>query len=312
VRRDQIDDKVEKVMNDLIAQAAAANFESRVVMPARELGAYEALWAREGTSFKTLADIFREHAGSIPSDFVSPREVEQYSRMTLGTIREAGIQHFGIRVHGAGEYPPKLREAQHPVELLYFQGNWDISKSRCVAIVGTRHPTEEGMRRAAKLARSFVKEDFTVVSGLAQGIDTVAHTAAIEAKGRTVAVLGTPITSSYPAENRDLQRRIADEFLAISQVPIIRYSRQGPKENRFFFRERNVTMSALTEATVIVEAGNGSGTLILARHAIQQNRKLFILDSCFRNSALTWPEKYAARGAIRVSKFDEIRANLAD
>lgn len=298
-------------MNDLIAQAAADDdFESRAVMPARELGAYEALWAREGTSFKALADTFREHPRSIPSDFVSQREAEQYSRRALAAIHEAGIRHFGIRVHGAGEYPPKLRDAQHPVELLYFQGNWDITNSRCVAIVGTRHPTEEGMRRAAKLARSFVQDNFTVVSGLAQGIDTVAHTTAIEAKGRTVAVLGTPITSCYPPGNKDLQRLIADEFLVISQVPIVRYSRQGPKGNRFFFPERNVTMSALTEATVIVEAGNTSGTLIQARHAIQQSRKLFILDSCFRNPELTWPAKYLERGAIRVSEFDEIRAHL--
>jgi predicted Rossmann fold nucleotide-binding protein DprA/Smf involved in DNA uptake len=93
--------------------------------------------------------------------------------------------------------------------------------------------------------------------------------AAIQAKGRTVAVLGTPITSCYPPENKDLQRLIADEYLVISQVPIIRYSQQGPKGNWCFFPERNVTMSALTEATVIVEAGNLSGALIQARHAIQ-------------------------------------------
>lgn len=298
-------------MTDLISHAAAADFQSRAVMPARELGAYEALWAKEGTTFKSLADIFRQHPGSIPSDFVSPGDAEQYSRMALGTIRAAGIKHFGIRVHGAGEYPPKLRDAKHPVELLYFQGNWDITNSRCVAIVGTRHPTDEGTRRATKLARRFAKDGFTVVSGLAQGIDTAAHTAAIEADGLTIAVLGTPITSCYPPENRELQLRIADQFLVISQVPIVRHSRQGPKGNRFFFPERNVTMSALTEATVIVEAGNTSGTLIQARHAIQQNRKLFILDSCFRNPELTWPAKYLERGAIRVGEFEEIRAHLA-
>ena len=298
-------------MNDLIAQAAAAALESRAVMPARELGAYEALWAREGTSFKTLAETFRQHPGSIPSDFVPEREAEQYSRRVLDALREAGIRHFGIRVHGAGEYPPKLRDAQHPIELLYFQGNWDITHSRCVAIIGTRQPTEAGKRRAAKLARSFVKDDFTVVSGLARGIDTVAHRAAIQAKGRTVAVLGTPITSCYPPENKDLQRLIADEYLVISQVPIIRYSQQGSKGNWCFFPERNVTMCALTEATVIVEAGNLSGTLIQARHAILQNRKLFILDSCFRNLDLTWPAKYLGRGAIRVREFDEIRAHLS-
>jgi DNA processing protein len=298
-------------MNDLLSQLAASDFQARAVMPVREMGAYEALWAREGTTFKALADIFREHPGSMPSDFVSQAEAGRYSRMALGTIRTANIKHFGIRVHGAGEYPPRLRDAQHPVELLYFQGNWDIASSRCVAIVGTRKPSEEGLRRAARLAGRFAKDEFTIFSGLAQGIDTVAHIAAIEAGGRTVAVLGTPITSCYPPENSALQRRIADEFLVISQVPIVRHSRQGPEGNRVFFPERNVTMSALTEATVIVEAGNTSGALIQARHAIQQSRKLFILDSCFRNPELTWPDKYLERGAIRVTGFEEIRAHLA-
>lgn len=298
-------------MTDLMSQAVSADFQSRAVMPARELGAYEALWARPGTTFKSLADMFRDHPGSVPSDFTPAAEAEQYSRLALGTIRAAGIKHFGIRVHGAGEYPPKLRDAEHPIELLYFQGNWDITSTRCVAIVGTRNPTDDGIRRAAKLARNFVKDGFTVVSGLAQGVDTAAHTAALDVGGRTIAVLGTPITSSYPPANKALQQRIADQFLVISQVPIVRHSRQGPKGNRLFFPERNVTMSALTEATVIVEAGNTSGTLIQARNALQQGRKLFILDSCLRNPELTWPAKFVERGAIRVSEFDEIRERLA-
>ncbi len=298
-------------MKDLISQAAAVDFQARAVMPARELGAYEALWAREGASFKILAEIFRQHPGSVPSDFVAQAEAERYSRLALGTIRAAGIKHFGIRVHGAGEYPPKLRDAEHPIELLYFQGNWDIISSRCVAIVGTRNPSDEGVRRAAKLTRHFVKDGFTVVSGLAQGVDTVAHSTAIEAGGLTVAVLGTPITSCYPPENKELQQRIADQFLVVSQVPIVRHSRQSPHGNRLFFPARNVTMSALTEATVIVEAGNTSGTLIQARHALQQTRKLFILDNCFRNPELTWPLKFLERGALRVTGFDEIKAHLA-
>jgi DNA processing protein len=298
-------------MNDLFFHSAAGDFQARAIAPARELGAYEALWAQEGTTFKSLADMFSKHPGSLPSDFVSEVDASQYSRMALGTIRAARIRHFGIRVHGAGEYPAKLRDAEHPIELLYFQGNWDLTSSRCVAIVGTRHPSAEGVRRAAKLARQFVKEDFTVVSGLAQGIDTVAHETTIEAGGNTVAVLGTPITSSYPPQNKALQQHIADEFLVISQVPIVRHSRQSPKGNRLFFPERNVTMSAMTEATVIVEAGNTSGTLIQARSALIQKRKLFILESCFHNPELTWPAKFVERGAVRVAEFEEIRAQLA-
>jgi DNA processing protein len=298
-------------MTDLISQAATVDFQVRAVVPARELGAYEALWAREGATFKTLADMFRSQPNSIPSDFCSRSEAEKYSRIALGSIRAAGIKHFGIRVHGAGEYPAQLRDAEHPVELLYFQGNWDITATRCVAIVGTRQPSEDGKRRAAKLARQFTQSGFTVVSGLAQGIDTVAHNAAIESGGQTAAILGTPITACYPPANYELQKNIADKFLVISQVPIVRHSRQGPNGNRLFFPARNVTMSALTEATVIVEAGNTSGTLIQGRHALQQKRKLFILDSCFRNPELTWPAKYQERGAVRVSDFEEIKAHLA-
>ena len=298
-------------MSDLISLANRPDFRARAVMPARELGAYEALWAREGTSFKTLADLFREHPDAIPSDFVSEAEAQKYSRLALGEIKGAGIKHFGVRVRTAGEYPPKLLDAAHPVALLYFQGDWDLTSTRCIAIVGTRNPSQDGTRRAAKLARKFVESDFTVVSGLAAGIDSVSHRTAIERNGRTIAVLGTPITKSYPKENAELQRQIADQHLVVSQVPIVRYSRQTWHGNRYFFPERNITMSALTQATVIVEAGNTSGTLVQARHALRQGRKLFILDSCFRNPELTWPEKMLAKGAIRVSDLDEIMGHLA-
>ncbi|MGH8177943.1 MAG: DNA-processing protein DprA [Steroidobacter sp.] len=297
-------------MRDLLSDLSPA-LATRAISPQCELGAYEALWAREGASFKSIAEMFREHTGAVPSDFVPAADAEKHARLALSAIKDAGITHFGVRVHGAGEYPDRLRDAENPVELLYFQGNWDIASSRCVAVVGTRHPTSEGEKRAAKLTRLLVREGFTIASGLAQGIDTVVHKTTIEADGLTVAIAGTPITSAYPAQNAELQKHIADHHLLISQVPIVRYSRQTFRGNRLFFPERNITMSALTEATIIVEAGNTSGTLIQARHALQQGRKLFILDSCFRNPELTWPQKYVERGAIRISEFEEIAARLA-
>ncbi len=297
---------------DLFSQGAqASSFAERAVSPRRELGAYEALWAREGAWFKSIAEGFRQHPGALPSDFVSEADIEKYSRLALGAIREAGIKHFGIRINGAGEYPPSLRDADHPVELLYFQGLWDLVTTRCVAVVGTREPSEEGKLRAAKLARLLVADGFTVVSGLAKGIDTVAHTSAIDAGGFTITVLGTPITECYPPENRELQQRIADGHLVISQVPIVRYSRQHFRSKKNFFPERNVTMSALTEATIIVEAGQTSGTLIQARHALKQKRKLFILENCFRDSSLSWPETFTQNGALRVADYEDIRRHLA-
>ncbi len=284
---------------------------ARAISPRRELGAYEALWAREGTWFKSIADEFREHPDAVPSDFVSDADIEKYARLALGAIRTAGIKHFGVRVHGAGEYPNKLRDADHPVELLYFQGLWDLVNTRCVAVVGTREASDAGVKRAGLLAKYLVSDGFTVVSGLARGIDTAAHTAAIESGGYTMAVLGTPITEHYPAENQELQRRIADSHLVISQVPIVRYSNQHFQGKKHFFPERNITMSALTEATVIVEAGETSGTLIQARHALKQSRKLFILDNCFKRPSLKWPAKFAELGAIRVGDYADIRRHLA-
>jgi DNA processing protein len=206
-----------------------------------------------------------------------------------------------------------LRDAVDPVELIYYRGWWDLVNSpRPVAIVGTREASEEGVRRTKKLVRLLVSEGFTIVSGLAKGIDTAAHTAAIEAGGHTIAIIGTPLSRVYPKVNVELQRKIGDNFLLISQVPAIRYGKQDYRKNRMFFPERNKTMSALTDATVIVEAGETSGTLIQAQAAFDQKRKLFILDSCFQNPALSWPRRFEERGAIRVRDFDDILKALAN
>lgn len=286
------------------------DFESRAVSPLLELGAYEALWDRQGSTFKKIADMFKSMPDAIPSDFVSESECLKYASFALQQIAKSGIEQFGVRVHGAGEYPIRLRDAKHPIELLYYRGWWDLAETRSIAVVGTRNPSSEGIARTKKLTKCLVEDGYTVVSGLAKGVDTAAHNTAIALGGRTISVIGTPITKSYPKENARLQELIADKYLLISQVPIYRYSKQGPRQNRFFFPERNITMSALTEATIIVEAGETSGTLIQARAALQQGRKLFILDSCFKRSDLTWPKKYESKGAIRVKDYDDIRKHL--
>jgi len=282
------------------------------VSPKRELGAYEALWLEQGATFKTLAERFAADPGAVPSDFVSPAAADACASEVIAKLAKAGVNRFGVRLNLTGNYPSKLRDAKHPVELLYFQGTWELTETRCVAVVGSRKATDDGKRRAAKIARALVEKGFTVVSGLALGIDSAAHTAAIEAGGKTIAVIGTPIGVYYPRENEELQRKIAEEFLLISQVPVLRYENQHVPQNKLFFPERNVTMSALTEATIIVEASDTSGTLTQARAALQQGRKLFILDSCFGKTDVSWPEAYAKRGAIRVRELSDIWSALGD
>jgi len=280
------------------------------ISPRRELGAYEALWLEKGATFKTLADRFALDAEALPSDFVPAQLAEQCAAEVMAKLKKAGVHQFGVRIHHAGDYPAKLRDARHPVELLYYRGAWEITETRCVAVVGSREASPDGIRRAERLARELVDRDFTVVSGLAKGVDSAAHRGAIARGGRTISVVGTPLGSCYPKENADLQEEIARDHLLISQVPVLRYAKQAPQHNRLFFPERNVTMSALTEGTIIVEAGDTSGTLTQARAALHQGRKLFILDNCFQRTDITWPARFEAEGAVRVKTPDDIWSAL--
>lgn len=260
-------------------------------------------------SFKRLSEM-RCGPESALSDFVDEATAYDFAGRVRSLLADAGIDEFGVRVYGTWEYHEGLRDAAYPLELLYFQGSWDLVYTRSVSVVGTRNPSAEGKARTRRLVRNLVKDGFTIVSGLAAGIDTVAHTTAIENGGWTIAVIGTPLSETYPKENAELQKRIAKEHLLISQIPVWRYSQQGPRGNRFFFPQRNVTMSALAEATVIVEASETSGTRFQAEAAIEQGRKLFILDNCFRNPTLTWPEKFERKGALRVADYEDIRRHL--
>lgn len=276
------------------------------VSPFLEMGAYEALWLEKGATFKTIAERFSADPSALPSDFVSPSEAQQRAHEVMTRFKKAGVHRFGVRIHHAGDYPLKLREAKYPVELLYYRGSWELAELPSIAVVGSRKATPDGERRARKVARALVAKGYVVVSGLAEGIDTAAHEAAMEAGGKTIAVVGTPLDSVYPKKNKELQERIANDFLLISQVPALRYASQIYLQNRMFFPERNVTMSALTDATIIVEAGETSGTLIQARAALQQGRKLFIMDSCFAKSEVTWPKKYEEQGAVRIKTPEDI------
>ncbi|WP_024873125.1 DNA-processing protein DprA [Tolumonas lignilytica] len=282
----------------------------RAIAPFTEMAAYEALWAEQGATFKTIADKFRGNSNLLPSDLVDPSKIEEFKAILRSIFGKYSVKNVGVRVHGAAEYPAKLRDARHPIELLYYQGWWDLVNTRSVAVVGSRKVSEEGRRRTVRLVKNLVKDEFTIISGLAEGVDSAAHTAALALGGKTIAVIGTPLSHFYPKQNKNLQERIREDFLLISQVPFKRYLDQDYRSNRIFFPERNVTMSALSEATIIVEASDTSGTLTQARAALHQGRKLFILESCFHNPDISWPKKYAELGAIRVSDYEDIKRVL--
>ena len=162
-----------------------------------------------------------------------------------------------------------------------------------VAIVGTRRPSAEGLEATRKVATTLAQNGVTVVSGLARGIDTAAHTAAIEADGTTIAVLGTPISRFYPAENSDLQRKIMRDHLAVSQFP------EEAVIRPVNFVLRNRTMALMGDASVIMESGEGGGSLDQGWETLRLGRPLFIHTQEFEKPELQWPTKMARYGAIR-------------
>jgi DNA processing protein len=284
------------------------DFETSIE-PLREMAAYEALWKDNPYSFKKIAEIFARNPGSMPSDLVSDQSVSIFRNFIKENVLKNLTTSINVLINYTYDYPQKLRDAEDPVEFLYYQGDLSLLKTRMVSIVGARKASAEGIKRAQQLARDLVRDNITIASGLAEGIDTAAHTAAIEFGGKTIAVIGTPLDEAYPKFNKSLQEKIAKEHLLISQVPFWRYKQQNFKMNRWFFPERNKTMSALSEATIIVEASDTSGTLIQAKAALQQGRKLFILNSCFENPNINWPKRFEDK-AIRVRGYEDIKNGL--
>lgn len=286
------------------------SIESDVIKPSLEIGAYEALWANGVSSFKQLRDKLTSRNVSLPSALVEQTIAKQFYDRTISRLHAAGIDRFGVRIDGTLDYPKQLYDADYPLALFYYLGLWDLVYTPGVSVVGTRQPSEEGIRRTKRLIKALVDAKYTIYSGLAAGIDAAAHQSAIEYGGLTIAVTGTPLWLNYPKENVALQNEIIKNHLLISQVPVVSYEEKGINATRLFFPERNITMAALSSATIIVEAGETSGTLKQAKAALKQGRKVFILNNNFENSQLTWPKKLEEKGAIRVYDIDDILQGL--
>ncbi len=169
-----------------------------------------------------------------------------------------------------------------------------------VAVVGARKASIEGTRRAARLAGELATQGVVVVSGLAEGIDTSAHRSAIAAGGRTIAVLGTPLNETFPRKNAELQKQIMVGHLAVTPFDL------GHPTQRQNFPRRNRWMVLISDATVIVEASDSSGTISQGWEAIRLGRPLFLLRSVAQNAALKWPDKMLAYGASILSSTDEL------
>jgi DNA processing protein len=183
-------------------------------------------------------------------------------------------------------------EKKNAPEQLFVAGDTSLLRRTIphVSIVGARKASPEGLRRARRLAIELAREGVIIVSGLAEGVDTAAHTGALAAEGRTVAVVGTLLNVFYPAKNRALQETIMREHLAVSPFPV------GHPIQKHFPR-RNRVMALLSDATVIVEASDSSGSISQGWEAIRLGRDLFIMKSVTEVPGLTWPRAMLRYGA---------------
>jgi DNA processing protein len=242
--------------------------------------------------WQQYAEAIEEAGGAIP---LLEQEQGLLAHEQLGPVT-AEIERWlesGMRVLTVldPDYPDNLRGVHDRPPLIFVAGRLAPADARSLAVVGAREASERAVRAATAVAQHLVHRGYTVISGLAAGIDTAAHTAALAAGGRTVAVIGTGLRRSYPPQNAALQRRIAHEGAVVSQFwPDAPPSRHG-------FPMRNAVMSGMSLATVVVEASHTSGSRMQARLALAHGRPVFLRHTLLSQP---WARELATRPGTHV------------
>lgn len=202
------------------------------------------------------------------------------------------------------DYPELLKEIYDPPLLIYYQGDVGALNTKSLAIVGSRRHTLYGKEIARKFAAQLCGFDVIIVSGMARGIDTWAHEGALEAGGKTVAVLGCGLDICYPPENRDLKERIREKGIIISEFP------PGTSPMAQNFPRRNRIISGLSLGTLVVEAGEKSGALITAEFALEQGREVFAIPGSVSSPYSKGCHRLIKEGAKLVEKVEDILEEL--
>ncbi|WP_405179362.1 DNA-processing protein DprA [Nocardia sp. NBC_01377] len=226
------------------------------------IGSARRLWLNEHPD-----DLFGASEAAADVLGVATRDVESWKRAP-----------FQMHTFMDPSYPERLRSVRQMPPVIFTHGR-RVPRDTGVCIVGSRNASEHGLKFARHVAQALVASRVTVIAGLAKGIDTAAHQAALDANGRTVAVLGNGLDHVYPKENRSLQSTIAEHGMLLTHF----LPEYGP--SRWSFPARNVTMSAYGTATVIVEAGEKSGTRIQAREAVAHGRPVIMNEHVVQSTS---------------------------
>jgi len=258
--------------------------------------------------FPDLEDVFRASSKKLSAIGVekekaaaltSPRLFEHACR-TISWLSKKG--YFLLTVEDM-DYPPNLKEIFDPPFVLYGAGRPEALREPAVAVVGARRPSPYGRATAEKLAKDLAASGLTVVSGLARGIDSIAHWGALDS-GRTVADLGSGLDDIYPPENKGLFRKIAEGGAVITEFPP-----EMPPFS-FHFPLRNRVISGLSLATVVVEATRQSGSLITARLSLEQNRDVMAVPGCPASDLSRGTNWLIKSGAKLVETWEDVVEEL--
>jgi DNA processing protein len=221
------------------------------------------------------------------------------------SLRWLEDKNHHLLTFGSDEYPDLLTQLRGAPLALFVNGNIDAMHLPSLAIIGSRNPTRGGITNALEFSKYMARSGYTIVSGLAQGIDTAAHRGALEAGGRTVALLGHGIDRVYPPQNRDLAHEIATTGALVTEYPL------GAPPDKRHFPERNRLISGLSIGTLVVEAARRSGSLITARLAADQGREVFALPGSIHNPLARGCHELIRQGAKLVETAADISAELA-
>ena len=225
---------------------------------------------------------------------VSPdAEIE---RMSLAGVKSVDWHH--------PEYPPRLKEIHDPPPVLYYKGTLLPADEWAVAVVGTRGPTTYGREAAAALTTDLARHGITIVSGLARGIDGVAHRAALDAGGRTIAVLANGLDTVYPREHAGLFQRTQEQGAVVSEYPL------GVRPDPRSFPRRNRLISGMSLGTLVIEAPNKSGAVWTVRHALDQNREVFCVPGSIFSPVSQFTNRMIQEGAKLVSSYTDVLEEL--
>lgn len=271
-----------------------------------------------GVSFKKITARFADPAAVFRASAAELAEIEGLHRELIHSIANfndwAEIDKEIQRARAAGikmipfsdaAYPASLRAIADPPPLLYVKGELHDNDSRAIAIVGSRSASDYGRRIARDLARGLASFGFTVVSGMARGIDGMAHESALQAGGRTLAVLGSGVDRAYPPEHEMLYRRISENGAVISELPM------GARPIAFNFPARNRLISGLSLGVVVVEATEKSGSLITASLAAEQGREVFAVPGEAGASRSRGSHRLIRQGAKLVETVEDIIEEIA-